>query len=520
METRQTEQAAAEYAWLPGEEPALGLIDAVCRQPESPVEVALAADRLPEARRAGARATGDPLGEPPSWQAAARYHCLRMGRLPQDKDDLINLLSRDVAELDRLLGEQVNAILHHPRFQAMESAWRGVWLLLEGAGDQENLKIKVLNLTKAQLDADLHDVIEFDQSDLFHKVYEEEFGLAGGEPYGALIGNYEFRNSPGDVSLLSKIKEVAAAAFAPFVASVDPMIFGVQQFSLLARINNLDEVFGSLKFVKWNALREHEDSRFLGLVLPRILMRLPYGRDSQRVDGFVFEEDVSAGDGSSYLWGNAAFAFGHVLARAFALSGWFADIRGTGQGPDSGGVVELPAHSYRTDRPGVAVKCSVDSIVSESRDKELSDLGFIALCDCEDTDYSAFFANQSMQKPRTYHDEVASGNARLSAMLQYVLCASRFAHYLKVIGRGKIGQTLDRDEIQMSLHNWIHQYVADDSGVSASTRARFPLREAKVEVDENPSDPGHFRVTLFLAPHIQLDQLSAGIKLVTQLPKS
>ena len=222
----------------------------------------------------------DPLAEPPSWEAAVRYYRVRTGRLPHSKDELINLLSRDVAELDRCLSEQVDAVLHHPRFQALEAAWRGLDLLIDGTGGQENLKVKVLHLPKAQLDADLHGAIEFDQSEFFRKIYEEEYGTAGGEPYGALIGNYEFRNNPSDIDLLSKIKEVAAAAFAPFIAGADPMMFGVPHFGLLPRISNLEELFNSLKFVKWNALREHEDSRYLGLVLPRILMRLPYARDS------------------------------------------------------------------------------------------------------------------------------------------------------------------------------------------------------------------------------------------------
>ncbi|MEI8372976.1 MAG: type VI secretion system contractile sheath large subunit [Planctomycetota bacterium] len=505
MESRQYDQVA----WQSCEDASLGLLELVCRPSESMITSLIASDR-----------PDDPLAEPPSWEAAVRYYHVRTGRLPDCKDRLINLLSRDVAELDRCLGEQVDAVLHHPRFQSLEAAWRGLELLIEGTGGQENLKVKVLHLPKAQLDADLHGAIEFDQSAFFRKVYEEEYGMAGGEPYGILLGNYEFRNSPSDIELLSKIKEVAAAAFAPFVAGVDPMLFGLPHFGLLPRISNLGELFNSLKFLKWNALREQEDSRYLGLVLPRIAMRLPYTRDPQRVDGFVYEEDVSAADGMSYLWGNAAFAFGNVVIRAFALSGWFADIRGIAGGADSGGVVDLPSQSFGTDRPGVAVKCSIDSILSEARDKELSDLGFITLCDCEDTAYSAFFANQSIQKTKVYHEEEGTTNARISSMLQYVFCASRFAHYLKVIGRDKVGQVPDRRQLQSLLHDWIHQYVAADPGASAATRAKYPLREALIEIDEHPADPGHFRLKLFLAPHVQLDQLSAGIRLVTALPKA
>jgi type VI secretion system ImpC/EvpB family protein len=521
MESRQYDQAGAAKAWLPEADAAMALLEVVCRGREPIAPGPPAGDGLRETLSGRAEPPAeDPLAEPASWQSAVQYYRIRTGRMPRSKDNLINLLSHDVAELDQCLADQVNAVLHHPRFQGLEAAWRGLWLLSEGTGGQENLKIKVLHLPKAQLDSDLHGAIEFDQSEFFRKVYEEEYGMAGGEPYGALIGNYEFRNSPSDINLLAKIKEVAAAAFAPFIAGADPMMFDVPHFGLLPRIADLESQFNSLKFVKWNALRDHDDSRYLGLALPRILMRLPYVRDPQRVDGFVFEEEVSAADGKSYLWGNAAFAFGAVVVRAFALSGWFADVRGIASGPDAGGVIELPAQSFGTDRPGVATKCSVDSIISEARDKELSDLGFITLCDCEDTEYSAFFANQSIQKPKVYHDEAATTNARISSMLQYVLCASRFAHYLKVIGREKIGQIPNRGQLETMLQNWIQQYVAVDPGASAATRARYPLREAKIEIDEHPADPGHFRLRLFLAPHVQLDQLSAGIRLVTALPKS
>jgi hypothetical protein len=360
MESRQYDQASAASAWLPEKGAAVGLLDMAFRRGRN----APAADHgymvpgRPETDRGGgghaadaAKADDDdPLAGPPSWEAAVRYFRVRTGRLPRSRDNLIHLLSRDIAELDRCLSEQVDAVLHEPRFQGLEAAWRGLALLVDGSGGgedlkggQKNLKVKVLHLPKQQLEADLHGATQFDQSEIFRKVYEQEYGIAGGEPFGALIGNYEFRNSPADIELLFKIKEVAAAAFAPFIAGADPMLFGVRNFGLLPRISSLEEIFGSQKFGKWNALREHDDSRFLGLVLPRILMRLPYTRDSQRVDGFIFEEDVSAADGRSYLWGNAAFAFGNVLIRAFALSGWFADIRGTASGADSGGVIDLPA---------------------------------------------------------------------------------------------------------------------------------------------------------------------------------
>jgi type VI secretion system ImpC/EvpB family protein len=455
-----------------------------------------------------------------SAEAAVRYYQDRTSKQPAGKDDLIGLLSRDVAEIDALLTRQVNAILHHPSFQRLEAAWRGLQYLVESALDGEGIRIVVLHLPKRELADDLHGALEFDQSEFFRKVYEEEYDMPGGEPFGLIVADYEFRNSPSDVGLLGKISQVAAAAFAPCIGGADPALFGIPNFGLLERVRDLGAPFGTLQFLKWNSLRESEDARFLGLAMPHVLMRLPYRRHCLREDGFIFEEETSAGDCSGYLWANAAFAFGAVVIRAFSRSGWFADIRGTSQGPGSGGVVTgLPAPSFCSDRPGVALKSSVEVNIGEAREKELSDLGFVALCDCEDTPYAAFFANQSLQKPKVYDDELATTNARLSAMLQYILCASRFAHYVKIMARDMTGSITDPKTLQSRLHTWIHQFVAQDPGNSAELRARFPLQEARIEVHDHPRDPGHFLAELCFSPHCQLDELTASVKLVAGLPK-
>jgi type VI secretion system ImpC/EvpB family protein len=460
----------------------------------------------------------DALGGEPCLDAAVEYYRRRRGALPRSKDDLIGLISHDVAEVDERLGRQVNAILHHPRFQQLEAVWRGLEHLVAAAAEGEDVKVKVLQLAKRELEDDLHGALEFDQSYFFHKVYEEEYGTAGGEPFGVLIADYQFRNTPSDVDLLGRVAGVAAAAFAPFIAGAHPELLGIPRFDLLERIHDLSAQFEGLRHLKWRSLRDEEDSRYVGLTLPRTLMRLPYDDAALREDGFVFHEDVTAPDRSGYLWGNAAFAFGGVLIRAFLRSAWFADIRGTSRGPGTGGVVTgLPAQSFSTDRPGVAVKCCVETMISEDHEKELGDLGFIPLCDCEDTEYSAFYSTQSLQRPKTYDDETASINARMSAMLQYILCASRFAHYLKVIARDQVGGVSDAKRFQSQLHSWIHQFVAKNPGASPAERARFPLREAQVEVAPHPAEPGHLRATLMLQPHLQLDELTASVKLVTRL---
>ncbi len=449
---------------------------------------------------------------------AVQYYVERRGTLPLTKEDLIGLISCELVEIDDRLSRQVDAILHHPEFQALEARWRGLVLLVETAGNSGEIRIAVLQLQKEELARDLLTAVEFDQSMFFKKVYEEEFGTAGGQPFGAILSDFSFAKTPSDVELLGKIGEVAASCFAPFIGDACPETFGLSSFEMFERVSAVSPHFEGLRNVNWNSLRAKEDARFLGLTLPRVLLRLPYEDLLWREDTFVFREDVSAIDRSGYLWGSASFAFGKVLVRSFLQNAWFADIRGDSHGPETGGVVDgLPVHSFTTDRADVAIKCSTEAMIGEEREKELSDLGFLPLSDCEDTGFSVFRSTQSLQKPREYDDEAAAVNAQMSAMLQYTLCASRFAHYLKVIARSKVGSIGDAQRFQAYLHSWLQQYVAAAPGASASVRARFPLREARVEVREHPRHPGHYLATFDLCPHFQLDELTASVKLVTSL---
>ena len=376
----------------------------------------------------------------------------------------MRLLGCDIARLDALLTRQVEAILHHPRFQQLEASWRGLHYLTEEAEGAENVKIRVLSVSWDEIARDLERAIEFDQSQLFRKVYSEEFGTPGGEPFGMLLGDYEIRPHPSadhpvdDVAALTAVSQVAAAAFAPFVAGVHPSMFGLDEFSELERPLNLSHAFDQLDYLKWNTFRKTEDARFAGLTLPRILLRLPYEDDGSRVDGFRFCENVSGPDRGGYLWGNAAYAVGAVAVRAFADTGWLAGIRGVERDVAKGGLVAgLPVHCFSTDKHGVAMKCSTDVIVTDYQEQELSDLGFIPLCPCADSEYSAFYSSPSVQQPRRYDELAATMNARLSAMLPYMLCASRFAHYLKVEVRDKIGSFSEASECEQYLNQWLQR---------------------------------------------------------------
>jgi len=437
---------------------------------------------------------------------------------PLGKHQVARILGRDIARLDTLLSAQVNAILHHPRFQQIEASWRGLRYLVEQLTGDENLKIRVLSISKRELFKDADRAIEFDQSQIFKKVYEMEFGMPGGEPYGLLIGDYEFTNHPEDVDLLTKMSGVAAAAFAPFITGVQPSVFGMDQFTSLEQPLNLPRTFEQPDYVKWKAFRDTEDARFVGLALPRVLMRLPYEDDGTRADGFRFRETTAWPDRSEYLWGNAAYAFGAVVVRSFARSHWLADIRGVARGVEGGGLVAgLPVHSFSTDKRGVAPKCSTDVIITDLQEPELSDLGFIPLCHCKDTGLSAFYANQSAQKPKKYDDLAATLNAKISSMLQYTLCVSRFAHYLKSITRDKVGAFSDPERCEDYLHRWLQRYVVSDGEASAEIKAERPLREARVRVREHPGKPGSYLCTAHLWPHFELDELAATLKVTTEL---
>jgi len=443
---------------------------------------------------------------------------------PIPKHELIHLINRQIAYLDEVLNDQVNAILHHPKFQKLEASWCGLRFLVLEADEVDNIKIKFLNVSWAQLTRDLDRAIEFDQSHMFRKIYNTEFGTAGGEPFGVLLGDYMVRHRPSadhrtdDVSALREMSQISAAAFAPFITGADPAIFGLDDFSGLGLPINLETIFSQTEYVKWNALRETEDSRFIGLTLPRVLMRLPYEHDGHRSDGFRFEEDVSKPDNSQHLWGNACYAFGSILIKSFAHNSWFTDIRGCHSGPERGGVVtHLPVPSFKTDKEKVAFKFSTDVLITDFSEKILSDSGFIPLCYGKDTEYSVFYGNQAIQGSQSYDKKIAEVNAKMSAMMQYILCASRFAHYIKVIGRDKVGAFFSADECEEYLHNWLLSYSTASSSGTEEHLAKYPLSEAKVEVKEIPGRPGVYACVTHLKPHMQLDQMVSAVKLVTEL---
>ncbi len=447
------------------------------------------------------------------------------------RDRIIGILGRDLARLDTLLTEQVNAILHQPKFQQLEASWRSLWYLTGQAqeaqeiaslhGDDTKVQVRIFNLSKRELFRDFERAAEFDQSTLFKKVYEDEFGRAGGEPIGALVGDYQFTNHIEDVELLSKVSEVAAAAFCPFISAASPQLVGLDDFSMLSQPIDLTATMNQLPYLKWRSLRDSEDSRFLGLTLPRVLMRAPYDERRAHYDGFRFREDVEGPNREKYLWGNAAFPFAAVLMRAFAESGWFAEIRGVERGIVGGGLVTgLATDSFRTDRHGVIPKSSTEVAIDHDRERELSSLGLIPLCHCEDTDMSVFYTNQSLQKPKAYTELAATVNAKISAMLQYMMCASRFAHYLKVLARNKLGSVQSTMELENYLGNWLHAYVSPDEHAPPDVKAQYPLREGEVRVVELPGKPGSYALTMHLLPHFQLDELTASLKLVTRLQSS
>ena len=440
------------------------------------------------------------------------------------RDQIARLLSRDIARLDALVRSQVNAILHHRGFQRLEASWRGLRFLVDQAPEAENIKIRVLNVSWREVSRDLERALEFDHSQLFHKVYSEEFGTPGGQPFSMLLGDYEVRLRPSaeqptdDLAVLTRIAAVAAAAFAPFLAAAHPALLDLTSFRELDRPLNLARTFEQVEYLKWRALRQMEDARFVGLVLPRVLMRLPYGDDPGRVDGFRFREDVEGPDCDRYLWGNAVYAFGSVAMRAFHESGWLADIRGVPQDGRGGGLVTgLPVQPFATDGSRAAVKPSVEVEVTDLRDKELSEQGLISLCYCPDTEVAAFYGNQSVQQPKTYDRPAATANARLSAMIQYLLCVSRFAHYIKVIARDKIGAFAEPADCEEYLQRWLLQYTLPDDTTDLETKARFPLREAKVRIRAHPDKPGSYLCVVHLQPHFQLDQVVTAVRLATEL---
>ncbi|HZU22548.1 MAG TPA: type VI secretion system contractile sheath large subunit [Terriglobales bacterium] len=424
------------------------------------------------------------------------------------------MISARIAQIDHLISLQLNEVLHHEAFQKLEGSWRGLKYLIDHSETSSQLKVRVLNATKKELLRDLQRAPEFDQSALFKKIYEEEYGVFGGAPFGAMIGDFEFGKNPEDVELVERISQVAAAAHAPFLSAASPDMLNLESWTQLDAPRDLGKIFDNTLYAKWKSFRSTEDSRYVALALPRTLGRLPYGKDKP-VEAFNYQEDVDGTDHSKYLWTNAAYSLGARLTSSFATYGMCVAIRGV----EGGGLVEgLPVHNFYTDEGDVAMKCPTEVPITDRREKELADLGFVPLVHCKGTDYAAFFSVQSCQKPKVYDSDSATANARLSAQLPYIMAVSRFAHYLKAMMRDKIGSFMSREEAEVFLNRWITNYVTPDDSASAEIKAKRPLRDASVEVTEVAGKPGVYRAVMFLRPHFQLDELSVSLRLVSELP--
>src|SRR3546814_291534 len=438
------------------------------------------------------------------------------GQLVVSRDAIASLDAR-VADIDKLISDQLSAVMHTPEFQKLEGSWRGLKYLVENSETSTNLKIKVFNCSKKELVKDFKNASDFDQSQLFKKIYEEEYGTFGGAPFATMIGDFEFTRNPEDMYLLEEISHVASSAHAPFLSAASPELMGFDDFTELSGPRDLAKIFDTVEYAKWKSFRASEDSRYVGLAMPRVLGRLPYGPDTDPVEAFNYTEDVSGKEHNRYLWMNAAYALGTKVTDAFAKFGWCAAIRGV----EGGGLVEgLPTHTFSTDDGEVALKCPTEIAITDRREKELADAGLVPLVHCKGTDYAAFFSTQSTQKQKEFNTDAANANARLSAQLQYNFAVSRVAHYLKSMMRDKIGSFASKSSVELFLNNWIAQYVLLDDNASQEAKAQRPLREARIEVAEIPGKPGAYKSVAFLRPHYQLDELSVSLRLVAELPKS
>ena len=425
------------------------------------------------------------------------------------------MINARIAQIDHLLSLQLNEILHHSSFQKLEGSWRGLKYLMDNSETGVGLKIRVLNASKRELLRDIEKAPEFDQSALFKKIYEEEYGVFGGAPFGALVGDFEFGKHPEDMALLEGISHIAAQAHAPFVTAAAPDIMNLESFTQLDQPRDLAKIFDSTDYAKWKSFRQSEDSRYVALALPRTLGRLPYGAETKPIDEFRYEEHVDGTDHSKYLWTNAAYSLASKMTQSYALYGMCVAMRGV----EGGGLVEgLPTHNFSTDDGDTALKCPTEVPITDRREKELADLGFVPLVHCKGTDYAAFFSVQSAQKAKTWDTDSANANARLSTQLPYIMAVSRFAHYLKAMMRDKIGSFMSREEADRFLNRWITRYVTPDDSASPATKAERPLREARIDVTEVPGKPGVYRAVAFLRPHFQLDELTVSLRLVAELP--
>jgi type VI secretion system protein ImpC len=432
--------------------------------------------------------------------------------------DVVKSIESIIAELDTKLSEQINLIMHTPDFQKLEGAWRGLHYLVNNTETDEMLKIRVLNISKQDLGKTLkrYKGTSWDQSPLFKSIYEAEYGQFGGEPFGCLVGDYYFDHGPPDVELLSEMAKVSAAAHCPFIAGASPTAMQMGSWQELANPRDLTKIFTTPEYAAWRSLRESEDSRYIGLAMPRFLARLPYGAKTDPVEEFNFEEDTAAADHSKYTWANSAYAMATNITRSFKLYGWCSRIRGI----ESGGAVEgLPVHTFPTDDGGVDMKCPTEIAISDRREAELAKNGFMPLVHRKNSDFAAFIGAQSLQKPFEYDDPDATANANLAARLPYMFACCRFAHYLKCIVRDKIGSFKERQDMHRWLNNWIMNYVdGDPANSSETTKAQKPLAAAEVSVEEVEGNPGYYSSKFFLRPHYQLEGLTVSLRLVSKLP--
>ncbi len=437
--------------------------------------------------------------------------------------NLTRTFEKAVQAIDAKLSAQLNAIIHDPKFLKLEGSWRGLQYLVQNSETGTSLKLRVLNMTKRDLNRDLSRAIEFDQSQLFKKIYENEFGTPGGEPYGALIGDYEWNNHPDDIETLRLMSNIAAGAFAPFVTAAGAGMFGFDSWTELSKPRDLAKIFDTVEFAKWRAFRESEDARFVNLVMPRVIARLPYGKATKPLDEFDYEEapidargKALAMDHDSYCWSNAAYVMGARLTDAFARTGFCTAIRGA----EGGGKVEnLPTHVFTSDDGDLDAKCPTEIGITDRREFELSNQGFLPLCHYKNTDYAVFFGGQTAQKPKKYDRPEATANAAISARMPYIMASSRFAHYLKVMARDKIGSFMEASNVETWLNRWIQNYVNPNVDAGQDMKARFPLREARVEVKEIPGKPGSDNAIAYLRPWLQMEELTTSLRMVASIPQ-
>lgn len=445
------------------------------------------------------------------------------GTIKFDKN-LSVTINAAIAAIDASMSEQLVAVMHNEKFQKLEGSWRGLHHLVMNSETSSQLKLRVLNISKKELSRDLEKAVEFDQSQTFKKIYESEFGTAGGEPYAALIGDYEFGSHPDDISLLSKMSNIAAAGFCPFLSATSPTMFGFESFTELSKPRDLEKIFESAEYIQWRSFRASDDARFVSLTMPRTLARLPYGAATSPVEAFNFEEANVTPEGThiksehdSYCWMNAAYTLGSTLTKAYAKYGWCTSIRGA----EGGGKVEgLPSHVFTSDDGDLDQKCPTEIGITDRREAELSKLGFLPLCHYKNTDYAVFFGAQTSQKPKKFDDPDASSNAAISARLPYIMATSRIAHFIKVMARDKIGSFMEASDAEKWLNTWLSQYVNGTPGASAEMKAKYPLAEARVEVKEVPGQPGVYNAVAYMKPWLQMEELTASLRLVANIPKA